>query len=40
MDALRQWIRSDLDVIMAGTWMLCENIGRHDVFGCKVQETP
>ena len=23
MDALRAWMRSDLDVIMVGTWMLC-----------------
>ena len=25
MDSLRQWIRSDMDVIMVGTWMLCGN---------------
>ena len=25
MDALRQWIWSDLDDIMVGTWMLCGN---------------
>eukprot|EP00439_Symbiodinium_sp_Y106_P071059 s173_g12.t1 len=25
MDALRQWMESDLDVIMVGTWMLCGN---------------
>ena len=25
MDALREWIQSDLDVIIAGTWMLCGN---------------
>ena len=25
MDALREWIWSDLDVIMIGTWMLCGN---------------
>ena len=25
MDALREWMRSDLDVIMIGTWMLCGN---------------
>ena len=23
MDALREWMESDLDVIMVGTWMLC-----------------
>ena len=23
MDALREWMESDLDVIMLGTWMLC-----------------
>ena len=25
MDALREWMESDLDVIMVGTWMLCGN---------------
>ena len=25
MDALREWMESDLDVIMLGTWMLCGN---------------
>ena len=25
MDALRQWMESDLDIIMVGTWMLCGN---------------
>ena len=25
MDALREWIMSDLDVIMLGIWMLCGN---------------
>ena len=25
MDALREWMESDLDVIMGGTWMLCGN---------------
>ena len=25
MDALREWMESDLDVIMVGTWMLCRN---------------
>ena len=25
MDALREWMGSDLDVIMVGTWMLCGN---------------
>ena len=40
MDAVWEWMESDLDVIMLGPWMLCENNGRHDVFGCKVQETP
>eukprot|EP00439_Symbiodinium_sp_Y106_P064969 s177_g10.t1 len=25
MDALRAWMKSDLDVIMVGTWMLCGN---------------
>ena len=24
MDALREWMESDLDVIMVGTWLLCE----------------
>ena len=23
MDAVREWMESDLDVIMVGTWMLC-----------------
>ena len=25
LDALREWMESDLDVIMVGTWMLCGN---------------
>ena len=25
MGALREWMESDLDVIMVGTWMLCGN---------------
>ena len=25
MDALREWMQSDLDVIMVGTWMLHGN---------------
>ena len=25
MDALREWMESDLDVVMVGTWMLYEN---------------
>ena len=25
MDALREWMESDLEVIMVGTWMLCGN---------------
>ena len=25
MDALREWMESDLDVITVGTWMLCGN---------------
>ena len=25
MDALREWMESDLDVIMVCTWMLCGN---------------
>ena len=25
MDALRDWMESDLDVIIVGTWMLCGN---------------
>ena len=25
MDALPEWVESDLDVIMVGTWMLCGN---------------
>ena len=25
MDALREWMESDLDVIMVGTWMHCES---------------
>ena len=25
MDALRQWMEIDLDVIMVGTWMFCGN---------------
>ena len=25
MDSLREWMESDLDVIMVGTWMLCGN---------------
>ena len=25
MDALREWMESDLDVIMVGTWMPCGN---------------
>ena len=25
MDALREWMESDLDVIVLGTWMLCGN---------------
>ena len=25
MDALREWMESDLDVIMVGTWVLCGN---------------
>ena len=24
MDALREWMESDLDVIMVGPWLLCE----------------
>ena len=25
MDALREWMESDLDVIMVGTWVFCGN---------------
>ena len=25
MDALREWMESDLDAVMVGTWMLCRN---------------
>ena len=25
MDAMREWMESELDVIMVGTWMLCGN---------------
>ena len=25
MDALRDWMESDLDVILGGTWLLCES---------------
>ena len=38
MDALREWMESDLDVIMVGTWTLCswktqKNTACPEVFG-------
>ena len=31
MDALPEWMESDLDVIMVGTWMLCDSAGMDGV---------